>query len=178
MLLKLRHTAVKVRRPNSEKFQGADKFTGTVTYTVIGTVDGQFVRLALGTEEEKAAIRRIEKIKTACAVGPDSPVWLELEESLPPRTFSFFSNKAGYKKSASLVAAKSCWGDLCDAFELEMKRLIANKDRGATREEGIMSQTTRDRYQQSIRHFTGFLHDKNTLLDNVGAFTIEKFKVQ
>jgi hypothetical protein len=38
MLVSIRHTAVKVCRPNSERFKGAAKFTGTVTYTVIGTV--------------------------------------------------------------------------------------------------------------------------------------------
>ena len=38
MLLKIRHTTVKVRRRNSEQFEGNEKFTGTVTYSVIGTV--------------------------------------------------------------------------------------------------------------------------------------------
>jgi integrase/recombinase XerC len=175
MLLKIRHTAVKVRctRP------GTSRFTGAKTYSVVGSLDRKRVRLALGTEEEKIAIRRIEKIKTACAVGPASAMWAELEESLPGTTFDFFSKAAGYVKPAHSKAATAqpTWADLCDVFELEMNRLIANKQRGATSEEGIMSESTRDRYRQTIRHFTAFLGNKNVLLDDIKSSTIELFKV-
>jgi integrase/recombinase XerC len=175
VLLKIRHAAVKVRCTRT----GASKFTGAETYSVVGSLDGKRVRLALGTEEEKIAIRRIEKIKTACAVGPTSPMWTELEESLPVTTFDFFAKAAGYVKQAQTrtATAKPSWTDLCDVFELEMKRLIANKQRGATSEEGIMSESTRDRYRQTVRHFTAFLVGKNTLLDDIKSSTIELFKV-
>jgi integrase len=175
MLLKIRHAAVKVRCTRKD----AAKFTGAETYSVVGSLDGKRVRLALGTEEEKIAIRRIEKIKTACAVGSASPMWTELEESLPATTFDFFAKEAGYVKptQTKTAIAKSSWANLCDVFELEMKRLIANKQRGATSEEGIMSESTRDRYWQTIRHFTAFLKDTDTLLDDIKTYTIELFKV-
>jgi integrase len=101
------------------------------------------------------------------------------EESLPSTTFDFFAGAAGYVKAAQIKTAitKRTWTDLCDVFELEMKRLIANKQRGATSEEGIMSESTRDRYRQTIRHFTAFLGNKNTLLDDIKSSTIELFKV-
>jgi hypothetical protein len=89
MRLKIKHVAVKVRRKNSHKFEGAEKFIGISTYSVTGALDESRVRLALGTEDEKVAIRRVEKLKTACAVGPNSPLWSELEESLPVSTFRF-----------------------------------------------------------------------------------------
>jgi hypothetical protein len=41
----------------------------TEEYAVYGKVDNEFKKLALGTEDEKVAIRRVEKIKTGCAVG-------------------------------------------------------------------------------------------------------------
>ena len=175
MLLKIRHAVVKVRCTRKD----AAKVTGAETYSVVGSLDGKRVRLALGTEEEKIAIRRIEKIKTACAVGSASPMWTELEEALPATTFDFFAKEAGYVKPTQVKTAnvRSTWVNLCDVFELEMKRLIANKQRGATSEEGIMSESTRDRYRQTIRHFTAFLKDSDTLLDDIKTSTIELFKV-
>jgi integrase/recombinase XerC len=125
------------------------------------------------------AIRRIEKIKTACAVGPNSPIWSELEETLPPATFKFFADRAGYLKPTltNLAIGKASWADLCAVFELEMQKRIANKLRGATPEEGVMSESTRDRYRQTIRHFTAFLQDKNTRLEDIKSPAIELFKV-
>jgi integrase/recombinase XerC/integrase/recombinase XerD len=58
-----------------------------------------------------------------------------------------------------------------------MEKQVANKLRGASSEEGIMSESTRIRYRQSIRHFTAFLGESNTPLDNISGGTIEKFKV-
>jgi hypothetical protein len=82
MLLKIRHAAVKVRAADCGKLKSEKaKFTGTVSYSVVGTLDRQRVRHALRTEDEKAAIRRVEKIKTACAIGPDSSLWSELEDA-------------------------------------------------------------------------------------------------
>jgi hypothetical protein len=179
MLLKIRHSGVKVRYKNSHKIAGAAKFTGTCTYSVVGSLDELRVRLALDTEDEKVAIRRVEKIKTACAVGPTSSLWSELEDSLPPTTFSFFADRAGYVKPTHTKESidEASWNDLCDIFELEMQKRIANKLRGATSEEGVMSESTRDRYRQTIRHFTAFLKDKNTRLEDIKSAAIEMFKV-
>jgi integrase/recombinase XerC/integrase/recombinase XerD len=61
------------------------------------------------------------------------------------------------------------------AFELEMQRLIENKRRGASREEGVMSPNTRDRYRQTIKHFSAFIDD--VLLADINKSTIELFKI-
>jgi integrase len=58
-----------------------------------------------------------------------------------------------------------------------MKRLIANKLRGASRNEGVMSESTSSRYQQTIRHFKAFL-GKNILLDEITAPMIQMYKVE
>jgi hypothetical protein len=177
MLVNIRYKGVKVRRHGSHLLTGDDKFTGTVAYSVVGSLDGEAVRLSLGTEEKTAAIRRVSKIEKAIAEGPSSLLWYELNESLPPKTFKFFADRVGVVGQGTKATAKSTWQDLCGAFELEMERMVANKHRGASREEGVMSSTTRDRYRQSIRHFTAFLEDKNTLLDALDPGTIEKYKV-
>ena len=177
MLVKIKHKEVKVRRPNSHLFKGEDKFTGTTSFSVVGTADHEPVRLSLGTEEKNVAIRRIKKIEIACAEGSSSSLWCELEESLPPRTFKFFADRAGYVKLTRNKVAidKPSWADLCDIFETEMTRLIANKERGASRKEGVMSDDTRTRYRQTICHFTGFIGD-GVLLDDIKPSVIELFK--
>jgi integrase len=177
MICELNYKAVRVRRPNSHLFKGEDKFTGTVTFSVVGMLDHTPVRLSLGTEEKTVALRRVSKIERAVADGPTSPLWHELDESLPLKTFKFFADRVGYVGHGTKATARSNWQDLCEAFELEMERMVANKDRGASREEGIMSPTTRSRYRQTVRHFTAFLEDKNTPLDVIDPGTIEKYKV-
>jgi integrase len=59
-----------------------------------------------------------------------------------------------------------------------MERMVANKARGAGREEGIMSPNTRSRYRQCIIHFTEFLADATTSLSKIEPSTIEKYKVE
>ena len=177
MVLKIRYKEVKVRRRNSHLFTGSDRYTGAVTYSVIGTVDGTFVRMSLGTEDKPVAIRRIAKIETACAEGSTSTLWSELEQSLPPKTFKFFAGRVGWVGAHIPTRTKSTWSYLCEAFEVEMQRLIENKLRGASSEEGVMAEGTRSRYRQTIKKFTAFLNDKNTLLDAIQKPLIEMFKV-
>jgi integrase len=175
MLVNIKYKEVKVRRPNSHLFKGEDKFTGTVTYSVVGSVDHEPIRLSLGTEEKSAALRRVKKLETACAEGSSSTLWLELEESLPLRTFKCFADRIGYVRSTPTRAVRPTWANLRDAFELEMERLIENKRRGATKQ--TFSEGSRKRYRQVMQHFSAFLGDGNTLLNTINKSTIEMFKV-
>jgi integrase len=178
MQLDIRYKETKVRRPNSGLYQGENKFTGSVTYSVVGTINHEAVRLSLGTEEKSVALRRISKIEKVVADGPASPLWHELNDSLPPKTFEFFAKRVGFVISGSSKAgAKPTWQDLCEVFEMEMEKMVANKERGASREEGVMSNSTRERYRQTVRHFGTFLDDKNTPLDAIDPAVIERFKV-
>jgi hypothetical protein len=177
LLAKLCYKEVKVRRPNSDKYDGEDKFTGTKTYRVDGTLDGERVRMSLGTEEKSAAVRRVAKLERAVAEGPMSLLWPELNEALPPNTFRFFANRIGYVGQKKVATSQVTWQDLVDAYEVEMQRRVDNKERGADREEGLMSTTTRDRYRQTIRHFDAFLEDKQSPLAAITPALISKFKV-
>lgn len=176
MLTKLKHTAVKVRAKDSG--DKAQKFTGSVTYAVVGFLDKRRVRHALGTDNAKLAARRVDKISTACAVGPNSPLWAELQETLPQRTFNLFANAVGYIRPEHMTpGAQPIWTDLLKSFEIEMARLIANKSRGASREEGIMVSGTRNRYAGVYKHFGGFLKERGIVyLDAIAPAIIEMYK--
>src|SRR6266478_6983274 len=176
MLVNLRYKEVKVRRRNSHLYKGDDKFTGIVTYSVVGgALDGERIRLSLGTEEKNAAIRRVSKIEKACAEGPQSLLWPELEESLPPATFKLIASRIGYVGERK-ATGKSRWQDLCDVYEIEMQRKIDNKKRGASSKEGIMAESTRERYRTVIKHFTEFLGGGDVPLEQITKATLEKYK--
>jgi hypothetical protein len=96
MLVQLSYRGVKVRCPNSGQYDGDDKFTGTKSYQVDGTLDGERIRLSLGTEEKSVAVRRVSKLERAVAEGSSSPLWLELSETLPRKAFSLFADRVGY----------------------------------------------------------------------------------
>jgi hypothetical protein len=95
---------------------------------------------------------------------------------LGPTTFAFFANRVSYIQQTRNATAKSSWQDLVDAYEVEMQRRVDNKKRGADREEGLMSTTTRDRYRQTIRHFDALLQDKQTPLAAITPAVISSLK--
>jgi integrase len=177
MLAKLNCKAVKIRRPNSQLFNGEDKFTGTVMFSVVGTLDGGRVRLSLDTGEKNAAFRRIGKLERACAEGPQSPTWAELEAELPKKTFEYFAGKVGYVKPSDGVPLENpTWADLCRVFEAEMERRIQRKLRGE--QKLTMKPTTRERYRQTVQHFEAFLGNPKALLSKINEGTIEMYKIE
>jgi integrase len=176
VLVKINYKEVKIRRRNSQLFEGEDKFTGTVGYSVVGTIDGERIRLSLGTEEKNAALRRIGKLEMACAEGPNSSLWAELEEALPAKTFQFFANRAGYLKSSiEKPLANPTWANLREAFEVEMAWKIERKARGERKH--TMSPVTRDRYRHVIMHFEAFLGNPDIKLSTINEALIEMYKV-
>ncbi len=75
MLVNIKHKEVKVRRPNSHLFKGEDKFTGTVTYSVVGSVDHEPIRLSLGTEGIEAGPWRFKHCPRYCNPSPGVQIW-------------------------------------------------------------------------------------------------------
>jgi integrase len=177
MLVNIRYKEVKVRLRNSHLFKGEKRYTGTVTYSVVGTVDRAQVRLSLGTEDKNVAIRRVSKIEKACAEGATSGLWHELEQSLPYATFKFFADRAGYvaADASKGVLVKPTWQALVDSFKLEMERKVVNRKRGASRKEGTLADSTRNRYLNTIANFSTFV-PSTTLLDDITPATIDMFK--
>ena len=140
---------------------------------------GNFLRLPLGTSNKSAASVTVDHVERALAEGHTSPRWPELKKILPPKTFDKLAEVGNYHEPEPEpeAAPLPTWADLCTLNELDMERQIANKARGATPEEGIMSESTRVRYRQTIRHFNTFLVDMNTPLESIASVTIEKFKI-
>jgi integrase len=178
MQINIRYREVRVRRKFSQKLEGEGKFTGSKTYAVVGTLNHERVRLSLGATEKNVAVRRIAKIEKAVGEGPYSGLWAELAETLPGKTFKFFADRVGYVGHAPTSKSIFTWQDLTDAYEIDMQRRIDNKERGAGREEGIMSLSTRDRYRTTINHLESFLENKQTPLVEITPALITKFKVQ
>ncbi|HXA76233.1 MAG TPA: site-specific integrase, partial [Candidatus Acidoferrales bacterium] len=113
---------------------------------------------------------------TACAVGADSPLWAELADGLPRKTFELFAASAGYSKPSAIpTTSKPSWANLLSVFELEMDSRIRNKERGATKK--TLSPSTKKRYMQSFAQFTAFL-GQPTLLSDITESTIELYKVR
>jgi integrase len=176
--IKIGFREVKIRRRHSQKLEGEDRFTGNVGYQIFGTLGDKPFRLSIGADEETVAKRRTAKIERTVLEGSTSPVWPELADSLPSITFSFFATRVGYAAGQSRKAtARQTWQDLCDAYEIEMQRKVDNKERGATRNEGVMSTSTRDRYRITVRDFTNFLEGKNTPLVDITPATIAKYTI-
>jgi integrase len=173
--INIRYKEVRVRRQNSHLFEGEEKFTGGKTYQVVGTYNHKDVRLSLGTEEKNVAIRRITKIESAVHAGADSLLWHELAETLPAKTLAFFAEPIGFKTSAQKLSSTATWRDLAQAFEIDMQRRVDNKLRGASAEEGVMSESTRMRYRFLLKQFGDFLGTRMPLAEITPA-TIVKFK--
>jgi integrase len=181
MVPKLSARALKVRKPNSGAFEGDDRFTGKVTYSVVGTLDGKPVRFALGTDSLKTATARVAKLEECIIRGPAAAKWPELEEALPRRTLQFFSSAVGYASTQRPhnQGGVSTWANLTALFEAEMDRMVENKNRGAQREDGTLAQTTKLRYMQTIRSFTTYLAEQEIeKLNQIGKPLIALFKAQ
>ena len=103
MLVKISYREVKVRRKHSQNLDGAQKFTGGVTFQTFGSVESRSFRLSLGADENSTAKRRTAKIERALLEGATSPLWAELADSLPPTTFKFFANHVGYNAQLTVI---------------------------------------------------------------------------
>ena len=176
MQINLRYEETRVRRPNSQQYEGEEKFYGSKTYAVVGTLNHERVRFSLGTTEKNVAIRRITKIEKAVGEGPASGLWDELVEALPARTFQFFASRIGYvAHQESIKVSAPTWQDLVDAYEIEMQRKVDNEERGASRKEGTLATSSRDRYRVVIRDFTNFI-GKDMPLAEITPAHITRYK--
>ena len=69
MLANLRYKGIKVRHHGSHALEAKDKFTGTVAYSVVGSLNREECAFARN-REKAAAIRRVSKLDRAIAEGP------------------------------------------------------------------------------------------------------------
>jgi hypothetical protein len=121
-------------------------------YWTHGTVAGRFLRLPLGTANKDAASTAVNRIERALAQGEVSSLWPELKRSLPPRTFAALASIANYREPEAprLAARVPSWQDLGTAFSMKMHQRILL---------GKMAESTRERYQQTMRAFNLYLKE-------------------
>jgi integrase/recombinase XerC/integrase/recombinase XerD len=136
-------------------------------YRAVGTLAGRFLRLSLGTGNHGAASIDVGRIERAIAEGGSSSLWPELKRALPPRTFEALARIANYREEAP--ARAWTWTELEATFEREMSQRILL---------GKLTESTRERYQQTLRAFKSFLEECEVSdLARMNRPFIEKFKV-
>ena len=113
-----------------------------------GYVAGKRLRLSLGTANDATADTWKNKIERAIQGGADSPLWPELKRFLPPQTFRALADLVGYNEKQE--TSQPSWADLETAFSAEMRRRIIL---------GKFAESTRERYDQTIRAFKVFLNE-------------------
>jgi len=154
MLIRLRTRAVKVRKANSHLLRGADRFTDSVSYALVGYAGRKRFILSLGTDSPKLAAGLLGKINEVVAAGAACPTWLELAERLPSRTFDFIARNCGYSNAEPLrivPAVKATWQDLRKSYEATLNRKI---------QDGDMVDSTKANYIQSLNEFDKFMTEK------------------
>jgi integrase len=140
-------------------------------YWVHGTVAGHFLRLPLGTSNKDAASTAVNRVERALAQGETSLLWPELKSILPLRTFAAFARIANYHEPELAASAPqvATWQDLESAFSTKMHQQILL---------GKMTESTRQRYKQTMRAFKLFLDETGVNdLPSMNRPFIEKFKV-
>jgi integrase len=136
-------------------------------YQVAGSSGGKRIRISLGTANESYAADIKRNIENAIVRGNDSQFWPELRRILPPQSFRTLAAIAGYKEPT--VSAIPTWTELRAAFSLHMNNRVAI---------GKMADTTRQRYQYTLKSFEQFLSGRRvTELPNIDRPLIEAFKV-
>ena len=120
------------------------------TYS-IDWVKGQVrVRGSLGIRSKDAAERVKNRLETAIADGPKSPIWMELVEMLPERTYKGFANALGIKQTRPHT-----WGDLSRSLKDDMALRVKLES---------LSPKTQTRYESVIREFEYFWEEREAKL--------------
>lgn len=120
-------------------------------------------RGSLGTRNEDAARRLVNRLEVALSEGPDSLHWPALNKLLPSGTFIRF---------ASLVGAtdkQTMWKDVLETFRTHMTQRLKL---------GKLSRTTVDRYNHALNEFDLFVALQGVkILRDIRKPFVESFKV-
>jgi integrase/recombinase XerD len=135
-------------------------------WRVEGMVNKQYVRLSLGTRDERHAARLKNNLQDALLLGTDSKFWPDLKKHLPELTFNFFAAVAGWQEKAESPA--STWADLLRDFTSRFRRQILQGER---------SEATWKRYELTYDSFEEFLMTREILrLEDITRRVTEEFK--
>lgn len=136
-------------------------------YRADTSIHGERLRVSLGTRNQDAAQRLASRIEKAMAEGAASEIWSELQAVLPEATFTRFAATVGYKPPEK-QRPRPTWVNLRGAFDNYMHKRIAI---------GKLTESTRERYFQTIKQFEFFLAEKQIVyLDEITRPLMETFK--
>jgi len=129
-----------------------------------GTGERGRLRLSLGTMNGDAAHLLYSKIERALAEGPGSALWRELKTLLPPAAFAKLSGLCGYVTEGP----RPTWQELSAKFSAWLLQRVAL---------GKLRESTRSRYEQTIKTFGIFLASKGLLeIDQISRTVVEDYK--
>ncbi len=129
-------------------------------------VNKQYVRLSLGTRDERHAARLKNNLQDALLLGTDCKLWPELKKHLPEATFNFFASVAGWQEKTESPA--STWTDLLRDFTGRFRRQILQGER---------SEATWKRYELACDAFEEFLTARGiSRLEDITRRVTEDFK--
>ena len=136
-------------------------------YRAEGFVGGKRIRVSLGTRDADAARRLLNRIERALSEGAQSPLWAELQTTLPPNAFPMLAAFVGWHEQEE--KPQPTWAELSTAFDCHMGQRMAL---------GKLALGTVERYRQTVREFTTFLSERGTTtLADVTRPLVESFKV-
>ena len=122
------------------------------------------VRGSLGTRNREAAEHIRHRLEMALVEGPTSTIWSEVRSLLPAATYQRFADFLSIKERQVWR-----WSDLDRSFRahLEQRRRI-----------GKLQESTKKRYEVTLREFEIFLAEKGvSLVADITKSLVESFKV-
>ncbi len=135
-------------------------------WRIEGVVNKKYIRLSLGTRDERHAARLKTQLQDALLLGNECMLWPELKKHLPIATFEFFASIAGWQEKSELPAPT--WTELVRDFTARFRRQILQGER---------SEATWKRYQVSCERFSTFLNQRGiSRLEDVTRRVAEDFK--
>src|SRR5271154_967724 len=113
-----------------------------------GYIGGKRFRVSLGTANEARAADLRRNIENTILRGNDSQFWPELRRVLPPQSFRALAQLTGYQEP--IAATPLLWKELRAAHALRLRQQIAL---------GKMAESTRQRYEHTVKSFEDFLKE-------------------
>jgi integrase len=135
-------------------------------WRIEGVVNKRYVRLSLGTRDERHAARLKTQLQDALLLGNECQLWPELKKHLPVATFEFFAAITGWQAKSELPAPT--WADLVRDFTARFRRQILQGER---------SEATWARYEVSCESLSLFLNQRGiSRLEDITRRVTEDFK--
>ena len=135
-------------------------------WRIEGVVNRRYIRLSLGTRDERHAARLKTQLQDALLLGSECTLWPELKKHIPAATFEFFASIVGWQEKSELPAPT--WAELVRDFTARFRRQVLQGER---------SEATWKRYALTCESFSVFLEERGiSRLEDITRRVAEDFK--